>query len=242
MPVTFFTLPVELRLRIYDHVLISRWYPGEKLWPMDRDKKMIMVDDRIDEKASGSDTFTSPALLRTCRTIYLEASPILYTKNSFGVRDPRSLTAFMQQIGSTNTRYLRTLILRVTPSLSTSESWVKLLDNLAQNLTGLRKITIVFYSVHRHSLRAWRLGNDLNFVHALAKIQGLKTLEIRGVYAPHWPACLEEKMGVSVDVKPGCPDDRSKRFHEIVRTISAPSRPGDSMTITYLLPRTDRVN
>ncbi len=47
------------------------------------------------------------------------------------------------------------------------------------------------------------LGDNLHVVRALSNIQGLGMLEISGYYAKHWPAYLEEKMGVPVRAKDG---------------------------------------
>ncbi len=42
------------------------------------------------------------------------------------------------------------------------------------------------------------MGDNLDFVRALGKIQGLEKLVIEGYYAKNWPAYLEESMGVQV--------------------------------------------
>lgn len=206
MPASFLTLPVELRLRIYDYVLISRCESTLNPSLMDGDKKMIMVDGRMNGKPTWSNTSISPALLQTCKTIYLEASPVMYAENTFLVQDPQNTVAFLQQIGSTQARDLESLKLWV--GSGPSGPWVELLDQLAQNATGLRKLVIVFFA--NRTLLApllaphWRdrgLGGDPRFVHALVKIQGLKKLEIGGYYAQHWLPHLEKKMGVSVHTK-----------------------------------------
>lgn len=42
------------------------------------------------------------------------------------------------------------------------------------------------------------MGDNLDFVRALRKIQGLEKLVIKGYYAENWPAYLDERMGVRV--------------------------------------------
>ncbi|MCJ1267594.1 hypothetical protein MMC22_007479 [Lobaria immixta] len=208
MPASFLTIPAELRLRIYEYALISRCesIPNPSL--MDGDKKMIMVDGRMNGKPTWSNTSISPALLQTCRTIYLEASPVMYAENTFFVQDPQNTIAFLQQIGSTQARDLESLKLWVGPGPSSpsgpSGPWVELLNQLAQNATGLRKLVIVFFANRTLLGPRWRdrgLGGNPHFLVALAKIQGLKTLEIGGYYAQHWLPYLEEKMGVSVHAR-----------------------------------------
>jgi hypothetical protein len=44
----------------------------------------------------------------------------------------------------------------------------------------------------------FRLGDNLLFVRALGKIQGLEELVIEGYYAKNWLSYLEERMGVRV--------------------------------------------
>jgi hypothetical protein len=43
-------------------------------------------------------------------------------------------------------------------------------------------------------------GNNVYFVRALGKIQGLEELVVEGYYAKEWPAYLEERIGVRVQV------------------------------------------
>ena len=47
------------------------------------------------------------------------------------------------------------------------------------------------------------LGDNLHFVRALGKIRGLEKLVIEGFYAKHWPAYLEETIGVQVQAISG---------------------------------------
>jgi hypothetical protein len=50
IPITLLTLPVELRLRIYNYALVSRGVPFRTLSPMDGDKKIIAFHDIKDPK------------------------------------------------------------------------------------------------------------------------------------------------------------------------------------------------
>jgi hypothetical protein len=69
-----------------------------------------------------------------------EASPILYSENTFHVSDPNAMLTFMRQIGLVNTSYLKTL--RIWVAWRISSPWLRLLCMLAQRAKGLRKIMI----------------------------------------------------------------------------------------------------
>lgn len=47
------------------------------------------------------------------------------------------------------------------------------------------------------------MGDNLLFVRAFAKIQGLEKLIIKGFYAKHWPSYLKETMNAQVQIDPG---------------------------------------
>lgn len=235
MPTAFLILPAEVRLRIYDYALISRCASDPNPSLTDGDKKVIMLDGRMNGKASWSNTSISLALLQTCRTVYLEASSIPYAENTFVVEDPRNMITFVQEIGAINTRYLKSLrfwvrsglvdawnrpfhqLLQDAPVLprpSPSDPWVKLFDHLAQNVPSLRKIVIVFIANRTFStpltMGERGLGDNVEFVRAFTKIQGLTALEIGGYYAQRWPAYLEKKMGVPVHARIGLSEKPSE--------------------------------
>lgn len=186
-------------------------------------------------------TLISPALLRTCRTIYSEASSILYTENVFLMMDPQDMIAFLKKIGSTNTKYLKYLRLWVFPGLL--YPWLKLLDNLAHKVTRLRKIEIVFIPDRLQPGARWKkrgLGDNEYFVRALAKIQGLSELEIRGYYAQHWLAYMEKNMGVSVHAKIGF-FEKPSRYD--VKAFKQYQQDLGDLTLWLLgVPRTDKLD
>ncbi|KAG4434178.1 hypothetical protein IFR05_010336 [Cadophora sp. M221] len=76
-------------------------------------------------------------------------------------------------------------------------AWVQLLCRLAEAASGLRYIKLgwgaefEFSWQFRLGARERGLGDDLDFVRALGKIQGLEKLVVSGYYAKHWPAYLE---------------------------------------------------
>ena len=93
------------------------------------------------------------------------------------------------------------------PSRAKLSPWLGLLYLLATEASGLRCIRLCWDSNLRD--RCWwiqrgawdkkrGLGDNLLFVRALGKIQGLEELVIEGYYAKNWPSYLEERMGVRV--------------------------------------------
>lgn len=196
--ITFLKLPVELRLRIYDYALVSRSDRAKNLSPVKWDKKKVIFYDTKDQ----TKRTVYPALLRSCKIIYNEASPVLYSKNTFYVDNPKTMIMFLQQIGPFNTMRLSKLDIWVAWGMH--GPWIELFALLSKRATGLRKITIAWGGCWRSAPEGIRgLGDDLNFVRALSKIRGLDILEVSGYYAKAWPAFLEERMGVRVIAKSG---------------------------------------
>jgi hypothetical protein len=195
---SFLKLPTEIRLRIYDYILVGRSDRAKNLSPVKWSKKKIIFYDAEDPKKRPM----YPAILRSCKKIHSEASPILYSKNTFYVDNPKIMIAFLHQIGSLNSVWLRIIDIWVTwghPS-----PWIELLDMLSKRATGLRNIMITWGGSWRSAPKPiCGLGCNLEFVHALARIRGLETLELSGFYAKPWPAFLEERMNVRVIAKPG---------------------------------------
>ena len=69
--VTFLTLPVEIRLQIYDLLLVSRnSVTGEK-------RSLPMFKDPGDEPR------LHPAILQTCKQVHHEANSIVWSQNTF---------------------------------------------------------------------------------------------------------------------------------------------------------------
>ncbi|KAK2734197.1 hypothetical protein FQN57_001851 [Myotisia sp. PD_48] len=199
----FLALPTEIRLQIYELVLIC--------W---RDKECILPDvseSRVTPLGFNNPKYTKivPAVLQTCRQIYSEAIPILYSSNRFRFVGTTTASTFLVQIGPTNVKLLKSLSLGILPMSKVPVSdWLNLLDALVTKATGLRSLEVVWVQAGPPT---WRLdgthgthGDNVLFVHALAKFRHLKELKIRGWYAKHWPSFLSEKLpGVQVVAVPG---------------------------------------
>lgn len=200
----FLALPPKARLRIYKYLLVCK--PQDQITP--------------EYRPAAAQPLT-PSILATCKQIHAEACPILYSKNEFLVSEPERIFRWFTQIGRLNIKHLRKVRIFVEAVYSTKEipflstaseslSWYKLLDQLAREATGLRHLHI--YWDADPTCGHYGAGKDLRFVRELAKIHGLKSMDVAGYYAIHWPRYLTEKMGILVQEK-----DRSQPYLQYLR-------------------------
>jgi hypothetical protein len=180
------SLPPEVRHRIYKYTLV---YP-ERVIPYEQKKWTKII---------------TPSILRTCRQIYREACPILYSENVFTLAGPGEILKWLSQIGRVNIKRLKCIWIFVDAVFelttlfglpSDSPKWYNVLDRLARQATGLRYVHI--YWDAEESCGHFGAGKDVRFVRELAKIQGLHEMSIEGFYAKHWPEYLTKTMGVPV--------------------------------------------
>jgi hypothetical protein len=155
------------------------------------------------------DRTIEPAILQTCKKIYHEANPILYSQNVFEIENTEETFKFIKQIGFVNFKLIKKLEIWVQ-SCAKLSSWLGLLYLLAKEASGLRCIRLCWAAnlrdqrIYPRYLEReawdWRrgLGDNLLFVRTLGEIQGLEELVIEGYYAKNWPSYLEERMGVRV--------------------------------------------
>ena len=181
---TFLLLPLELRLHIYEYLFLCKKEIHPYCSGIPRAERSI-----------------PPSILRTCKQIRQEASPILYSKNAFSIACPQRIFPWLLKMGRANIKLLKTIDIWVNPvmridkhSIKETAFWYKVLDLLAREATGLRHLGVYW----NPSLQAGEAGKDLRFVRKLAKIQGLKSMVVGGYYAMHWPQYLTKKMGVAV--------------------------------------------
>lgn len=185
--ITFLSLPLKARFRIYEYIFIC--------------KPQIVPHCR---PAAGP--LIAPNLLRTCKQIRSEATSVLYSKNTFLIAEPEQNFEWLVQIGRDNINLLKSIRIFVHAVYSTkntlfssaidSVSWYKVLDLLARKASGLRHVYIFWDA--EPSMFHFGAGKDLRFVRELAKIQGLKSMVVGGDYGVHWPRYLTEMMGVPV--------------------------------------------
>ncbi|KAH7078855.1 hypothetical protein BKA63DRAFT_507254 [Paraphoma chrysanthemicola] len=205
-PVGFLTLPAELRLRIYEDVLVSRFagtalkYGGKRTEGNKQVLVHLMGSSQCKNMGAG--------LLRTCRQIHLEANQIVYAQNTFHIREAEDGLRFLDKIGPRNTACITSVTIWVS-YLAGCRAWLQLLQRLATSATGLRRLTIGWGARTDCAIPSQRgamergLGDNLDFVRTLAQIQALEELVIQGYYAKPWPTFLEKAMGVKVQTEDG---------------------------------------
>lgn len=208
--VTFLILPVEIRLRIYDERLVSRF---------DRTQNPSWAVGNTDQKQVSLHMIQAPQyrtmipdILQTCKQIYQEANSILYSQNLFAISEPEQMLRLIMRIGLVNFKLIKTLHIWV-PWMAELSPWLQFLDILAEEAIGLRCIEHAWGA----DLDAmWRggLGDNLDFVRALGKIQTLEKLVIKGYYAKNWPAYLDENMGAQVQAICGLPCGQGREGRE----------------------------
>lgn len=181
----FLSLPPEGRLRIYEYLLVCKSHVTPEYRPWARQPITLSV-------------------LRTCKQIHTEASPIFYSKNEIVVDEPELIIRWLALIGRVNVRHLRRIRIFVgavnyggdfssRDSASVGHLWYKLLDELARDAAELRHIYI--YWSFKCSGAA---GKDLDFVRRLAKLQRLQSMDLDGYHAKQWPGYLARKLGIEV--------------------------------------------
>lgn len=218
---TFMTLPVEMRLEIYDLLLVSRIKSNLLFFRLPvgrRSKKIIFIDYHQDPNQRTME----PAILQTCKQVYHEAVPILYTRNVFGISRPENAMHYMTQIGPDNTKLIRTLHAYVS-WWADALPWVALLNTQAKDAAGLRFVELSWGSESElpfrgnmlHNIRG--LGDNVLFARALASFKQLEKLRVRGFYAKNWPSYFEKELGIQVHAECGFPEpnnNNTARIHK----------------------------
>ncbi|KAG6991000.1 hypothetical protein G7Y79_00059g091850 [Physcia stellaris] len=118
---TFLSLPLEIRLQVYDLALVKRLEDGTVHNPITivKRRENSTVDDHIVVVCDDEQGFPpSPALLRSNRQIHAEAASTLYGSNTFKFSDPTTLNHWLTQIGTTNSLSVRQLQLSLTLYIS----------------------------------------------------------------------------------------------------------------------------
>lgn len=184
MPVTFFNLPLELRLQVYGHAFI----PNDHEYSWKRDS-----GDRA-----------TVSLLRTCKQIHNEAASVLYSSITFHLYVCPKALYFLRAIGPINKTYIKSLHIFFTnaPKIAI---WKELVHALRYEMKGLRQLRVVWEDT------IYGAGKDPRYVRGLATIRGLEALSIEGFYAKRWPEYLETKMGLPVSVDDGRKDGSRKQ-------------------------------
>ncbi|KAM7196745.1 hypothetical protein V8F20_006938 [Naviculisporaceae sp. PSN 640] len=189
------SLPIELRLEIYELVLIrSCRFPIP--YPRRRTNRGENDRNRRFRTQIGLN------LLLSCRQVYQEASKILYSRNHFIAVTDICLESFLTSIGQ-NIQFLRRLQLdlhlegREETCLLRARHWMSLFQLLAREAKGLIELEVGFSEVAPRLAPNYETGKDeklaLEIGDALSKMRNLKTLVIFGFYGMYWPAYFGTK-------------------------------------------------
>lgn len=197
-------LPVEIRLIIYDLLLVSRFNRWDNpSWSVGNTHQKLILLDMIQTRENRT---MEPSVLQTCKQIHLEAIPILYSRNVFRLIHPDLMWRLMAQIGHTNTKLIQSLDIYVPPEADKG-AWLNLLRVLPTATTGLKSMEVRWWG-ERHETWERSLGKDIAFAQALAGLSklGMEKLRIKGYYAKPWPAYFRDKFGARVlEAEDGCP-------------------------------------
>ena len=140
-PLSFLDLPAEIRLEIYallfifpQEVTIRREIPGNQLVHSHHSQRFRLANNFfwLGELAPNNLLFpVELALFQTCKTVYNEATPILYGKNTFSFGADAAWEAFLafSESLTNNKLHLRNLQFRPTTLLHSSHSNESQLSN-----------------------------------------------------------------------------------------------------------------
>jgi hypothetical protein len=199
---TLLTIPVEIRLLVYEYLLLSR----------DRWAGFKVIETSLSKRIPCEPRSLHPAILLTCKQIYNEASSILYSENEWYIGKPPPYLKIFDHIGPNHMKQIKTVRILVETDDPTIRSgmWIAFLNALSREATGLRNLHLIRYvsqnldteeeEVHGHGPKE---RGDIEFVRALGTIKGLKTMVLEGYYGQKWPGYLEDKMGVFIHTRPG---------------------------------------
>jgi hypothetical protein len=99
---TFLTLPVEIRLRVYDLLLVSRFDCTQNpSWAVRNTYQKLVLLYMIQALQYRT---MEPGILRTCKQVYHEANTILYSQNVFAISEPEQMFRFVVQVGLVNVK------------------------------------------------------------------------------------------------------------------------------------------
>jgi hypothetical protein len=199
--VTLLTLPVEIRLQIYDELLVSRFDRTENpSWAVGNTDQKLVLLHMIQAPQYRT---MEPGILQTCKQVYNEANSMLYSQNVFAISEPEQMFRLIARIGLVNFKLMKELHIWV-PWMAELSPWLQLLHVLAEEASGLRYVKLG-WGADREGIWERGLGDDLDFLRALGKIQQLEKLFIEWYYAKNWPAYLEVKTGARVQAICGLP-------------------------------------
>ncbi|KAI2471274.1 hypothetical protein F4781DRAFT_440701 [Annulohypoxylon bovei var. microspora] len=211
----FLSLPVELRLDIYERFLYTHHH-GD------------IDDDTVVVPWVG---WEAVKLLEVCKQIYEEASPIIYEKMTISC-NLEEWRIFLERIGPRNVSKIRDLTITYSCSPDDNLSkcfgsprekfdiWREILGNfkISQSHSSLRTMTVNICPCQGHPWHVEEYGplsadnfkytacqvyKDLSFLQHLSHFSGIRQMVVRGRFDPLWGMFLRKKLGFIVKRSPG---------------------------------------
>ncbi|KAF2760330.1 hypothetical protein EJ05DRAFT_279797 [Pseudovirgaria hyperparasitica] len=206
---SLFQLPRELRDFIYGHALTPSNHrvlveidrdlspqPGYNRSPHKRWDPKICYERRPRE-------YLSPALLRTCKNVYREALPILYSSAIFyPVNNQALLPLFLERQGALARRSIRYMRIATTFSLPLSQNrfhWAVTCAQVGSLASTLKKVEVLYTS--KPSERPCLLGSGSDtealmkpIIKPLCKIQCPKVIVFSPVDISEAQSAIEERF------------------------------------------------
>jgi len=126
------TIPVELRLQIYDYILADR--PKRVAMPIAYSKARHLKHARSRLKRLSKEAVKGAAIFRTSKGIHLEANSTLYSSNVFHASEAAYMLLFAEQIGLTLV-HIKSISLFV-PCRTKVELWLQLFQKARHRSDG----------------------------------------------------------------------------------------------------------
>jgi hypothetical protein len=184
---TFLTLPVEIRLMIYEELVL-----GPKILVDPASKTLFILDygrwPMSFDCATASSVRNNFTVLRTCKQVNHQAAPVVYGQNIFMFVSPSYFKNFLSCIGPENVQSLR--MLDLTFHFDKASEWIRCLQENSADLK-LRIIRIV--SLPGCRLVRGTMEEGMKTVRALAEIKA-REFYIFGYYEMEWLEYLRKAL------------------------------------------------
>jgi hypothetical protein len=135
MSMNFFDFPAEIRLQIYEELLVlSEPVLFMTSWNKLNKRPFLQLQKRYG---------LCPALLRASKSVYHEASPLLYSRNRFDFTDLASrgrlsaLTSFFNQTGDKNASFIRHFCIDFLGYPDLKEDSIRTLELIREKCTNI---------------------------------------------------------------------------------------------------------
>lgn len=198
----FLNLPTEIRLYIYEHLLVAYVDSASSL------QHGLQAAICLDVWKPRWRVHMGTGILRTCRQVYQEARHVLYSQNVFIARRPNELLNLRIICGQENFSMIRRLRIGIS-RFADKNKIIEALNTLAKDATSLRDLSVfwadpgmVFPGCPRRRRRTVDgdrgPGIDVDIARALGSLTSVEKLSLSGCYAKNWPDYFRMKIGCSI--------------------------------------------